>query len=156
MIRALLLVCLAGCATPASEVCGAVGPLTVKADKHNARVHCPEALAVTREAYAMLPGPLLGAWGVSFTYGFLEFARGYTGREVTGPPGTIPRGGDPVLADGVTREGARLIEVRETRSRAVLHEMFHAYLSEHGWSGTQHQEMCRRGWDRAHSCGVDE
>jgi hypothetical protein len=137
-----------GCATlwapPATEFCGMVGPVAVRADKWNARIHCPEALDLTARAYS-LARPLSSPWDLEFTYTFLEFVDGYRGTLTAGTPGNLPSGDGPTMADGITRAD-HTIQVRETRPSAVLHELTHAWLFEHGWTGTQHDEMCRRGW----------
>lgn len=134
-------------------VCGQVGPIVVRVNPHNARTHCKEAIEVTNEAYVelSLSGHILKErWDVLFRYGYLGFADVEFTTAAYGPPGSIPESGcNPIEAVGMTYPGLRAIIIQETRPRSILHELMHASLSSSdGWTGDQHSEFCRLGFDK--------
>lgn len=138
------------------EICGEVGPIVVRVNRHNAVTHCSEAIAVTNDAYVTLSlsGRVLKErWDILYRYGYLGFADVEFSNPDYGPPGSIPNTGcNAVQAVGMTYPELRAIVIQEKRPRSVLHELFHAWLeTTDQWNGDQHTEFCRLGLDKIES-----
>lgn len=87
---------------------------------------CKEVLATTSAAYEIMwqykkAGPLNEVWRVEYTRGTIDIS-------------------DPYAR---TDYEEHLIQVQEQEPRSILHELYHAWMSEtHSGGRSQHRKMC--------------
>lgn len=136
MRASLLFVMLSGCAGVRishadRQLCGTAGTVEVYL-QDGALLNCVQATAVTQEALAVLrdkAGVLDDGWQAVYQW--------------TNMP--------ELYAAAQTETDTHTMLMQDRLSRAVLHELFHAWLIEHDISpvrgDNEHGEFCARGWN---------